>query len=37
VVFYGFETWSPTLREKHILRVFEKRMMMRILEPKREK
>jgi hypothetical protein len=27
VVLYGCETWSPTLREKHRLRVFENRML----------
>jgi hypothetical protein len=35
VVLYGCETWSLTLREKHILRVFENRVL-RILGPKRE-
>jgi hypothetical protein len=30
VVFYGCETWSPTLREEHRPRVFEKRALRRI-------
>jgi hypothetical protein len=34
VVLYGRETWSLTLREEHILRVFEKRVLRRIFEPK---
>jgi hypothetical protein len=33
VVLYGCETWSLTLREGHILRVFEKRMLRRIFGP----
>jgi hypothetical protein len=35
-VLYGCETWSPTLMEKHRLRVFENRMLRRIFRPKRE-
>jgi hypothetical protein len=35
VVLYGCETWSLTLREKHILRVFENRVLRRIFGPKR--
>jgi len=35
VVLYGCETWSLTLREERRLRVFENRVLMRILEPKR--
>ena len=35
VVLYGCETWSLTLREEHMLRVFE--MLSRILGPKRNK
>jgi hypothetical protein len=35
-VFYGCETWSLTLREKHRLRVFENRVLRRIFEPKRD-
>jgi hypothetical protein len=31
VVLYGCETWSLTLREEHRLRVFEKRVLRRIL------
>jgi hypothetical protein len=36
VVLYGCETWSLTLKEEHILRVFEKRVLRRIFEPKRD-
>jgi hypothetical protein len=36
VVLYGCETWSLTLREKHILRVFENRVLRRIFGPKRD-
>jgi hypothetical protein len=36
VVLYGCETWSPTLREEHRLRVFENRVLRRIFGPKRE-
>jgi hypothetical protein len=35
-VLYGCETWSLTLREEHRLRVFENRVLRRILEPKRD-
>jgi hypothetical protein len=31
-VLYGCETWSLTLREEHILRVFENRVLRRIFE-----
>jgi hypothetical protein len=31
-----FHTWSPTVREEHKLRVFEKRVLRRIFEPKRD-
>jgi hypothetical protein len=33
---YGYETWSLTLREEHILRVFENRVLRRIFGPKRD-
>jgi hypothetical protein len=33
VVLYGCETWSPTLREEHRLRVFENRGQRRIFAP----
>jgi hypothetical protein len=33
---YGCETWSLTLREKHRLRLFENRVLRRILGPKRD-
>jgi hypothetical protein len=36
VVLYRCETWSLTLREKHRLRVFEKRVFRRIFGPKRD-
>jgi hypothetical protein len=35
VVLYGCETWFLTLREEQRLRVFENRMLWRILGPKR--
>jgi len=35
VVLYGCETWSHTLREEHRLRMFENRVLRRILSPKR--
>jgi len=34
-VFYEYETWSLTLREERRIRVFENRVLRRILEPKR--
>jgi hypothetical protein len=33
---YRCETWSPTLREEHRLRVFENRVLRRIFGPKRD-
>jgi hypothetical protein len=36
VVLYGCEIWPLTLREEHRLRVFENRVLRRILGPKRE-
>jgi hypothetical protein len=36
VVLYGCETWSLTLREEHILRVFENRVLRRIFGHKRD-
>jgi hypothetical protein len=36
VVFYGCETLSLTLREKHRLRVFENRVRRRIFGPKKD-
>jgi hypothetical protein len=36
VVLYGCETWSPTLREEHRLKVFENRVLRRIFGPKRD-
>jgi hypothetical protein len=35
-VLFGCETWSLTLREKHRLRVFENRVLRRILGSKRD-
>jgi hypothetical protein len=35
-VLYGRETWSLTLREERRLRVFENRVLRRILGPKRD-
>jgi hypothetical protein len=32
----GVKLWSLTLREEHRLRVFEKRVLKRIFEPKRD-
>jgi hypothetical protein len=36
VILYEYETWSLTLREEHRLRVFENRVLRRILGPKRD-
>jgi len=36
IVLYGCETWLFTLREEHRLRVFENRMLRRIIGPKRD-
>jgi len=36
VVLYGCETWSLTLRQEHRLRVFENRVLRRIIGPKRD-
>jgi hypothetical protein len=36
VVLYGCETWSLTLKEERRLRVFENRVLRRILGPKRD-
>jgi hypothetical protein len=36
VVLYGYEIWSPKLREEHRLRVFENRVLRRIFGPKRD-
>jgi hypothetical protein len=36
VVLYGCETWSLPLREQHRLRVFENRVLRRIIGPKRD-
>jgi hypothetical protein len=36
LVLYGCETWPFTLREEHGLRMFESRVLRRIIRPKRE-
>jgi hypothetical protein len=36
VLLYGCETWSLTLREERILRIFKNRVLRRIFEPKRD-
>ena len=36
IVLYGCEAWSLTMREQHRLRVFESRVLRRILGPKRD-
>jgi hypothetical protein len=36
VVLYGCKTWSLTLKEEHILRVFEYRVLRRIFGPNRD-
>jgi hypothetical protein len=36
VVLYGCETWSVTLREEHMLRVFENRVLRRIFGSQRD-
>jgi hypothetical protein len=36
VLLYGCETWYLTLSEEHRLRVFEKSLLRRIFEPKRD-
>jgi hypothetical protein len=36
VILYGCETWSLTLREEHRLRLFENKVLRRILGTKRD-
>ena len=36
VVLYGCETWSLTLREQRMLRMFENRVLRRIFGPRRD-
>jgi len=36
VLVYGHETWSPTLRKEHRLRVLENRVLRRMFGPKRD-
>jgi hypothetical protein len=35
-IFYGYETWSLTLREERRLRVYENRVLRRIFGPRRD-
>jgi hypothetical protein len=35
-VSYGWETWSPTLREEHGLNVFENKVLRRIFGPNKD-
>ena len=35
-VLYGCETWSLTLREERMVRVFENRVLRRVFGPKRD-
>jgi len=34
IVFYGYENWSVTLKDKHMLSVFQNKMLSRIFGPK---
>jgi hypothetical protein len=36
VVLYGCESWSLTIRETHRLKVFDYRLLRKILEPERD-
>ena len=36
-ILYGYENWSLTLKEEHLLRVFQSRVLRRIFGPKRDK
>jgi hypothetical protein len=36
VILYGCKTWSLTLREKHVLRVLENKVLRGIFGPKRD-
>jgi hypothetical protein len=36
VVLYGCETWSPTLKEEHRLRIFENNVLRKVFGPRRE-
>jgi hypothetical protein len=36
VILYGCETWSLTIKEEHMLRVFENRVLRRVFGPKRD-
>jgi hypothetical protein len=33
---YGYETWPPTLREKHRLRMFKNKMLSKIFGSKKD-
>ena len=36
-ILYGYENWSLTLEEEHLLRVFQKKVLRRIFGPKGDK
>ena len=36
-ILYGYENWSLTLKEEHLLRVFQSKVLRRIFGPKRDK
>jgi len=36
VILYGCETWSLTLREERRLRVFENRVLMKVIRPRKD-
>jgi hypothetical protein len=36
LILYGCETWSRTLKEEHLLRVYDNKMLRRICVPKRD-
>jgi hypothetical protein len=33
---YGYENWSLTLKEEHLLRVFQNKVLRRMFRPKRD-
>jgi len=35
-VLCGYEKWSPTVREEHMMRMFESRVLRKIFGPKRD-
>jgi len=36
IILYGYENWSLTLKEEHLLRVFQNKVLRRIFGPKRD-